>query len=39
MSSHLFSIHLSIWKVVQNGMHFDSSDNVVYIHKQIHKNV
>jgi hypothetical protein len=38
MCSHLFSLHPSIWEVVENGMHFDSSDNVVFIHEQIHKN-
>jgi hypothetical protein len=38
MRSHLFSLHPSIWKVVENGMHFDSSDDAIFIHKQIHKN-
>jgi hypothetical protein len=23
---------------VENGMHFDSSDNLVFINEQIHKN-
>jgi hypothetical protein len=32
MHSHLFSLHPSIWEIVENGMQFDSSD-------QIHKNV
>jgi hypothetical protein len=27
MRSHLFSLHPSIWEIVENGMHFDSSDN------------
>jgi hypothetical protein len=27
MRNHLFSLHPSIWEVVENGMHFDSSDN------------
>jgi hypothetical protein len=31
MCSHLFSLHPSIWKIVKNGMHFDSSDNLVLI--------
>jgi hypothetical protein len=38
MRSHLFYIHPSIWAVVENEMHFDSSDNAIYIHEQIHKN-
>jgi hypothetical protein len=28
----------SIWEVVENGMHFDSNDNVIFINDQIHKN-
>jgi hypothetical protein len=35
--SHLFSLHPSIWEIVENGMHFDSTDNLVFIHEQIHK--
>jgi hypothetical protein len=27
--SYLFSLHPSIWKIVENVMHFDSSDNLV----------
>jgi hypothetical protein len=38
MRSHLFSLHPSIWKIVKNGMHFDITDNVVFINEQIHKN-
>jgi hypothetical protein len=38
MRSHLFSLHPSIWEIVENGMHFDSTDNPVYINEQIHKN-
>jgi hypothetical protein len=38
MRSHLFSLHLSIWEIVENGMHFDSTDNPVFINEQIHKN-
>jgi hypothetical protein len=38
MRSHLFSLHPSIWKIVENGMHFDSTDNHVFINEQIHKN-
>jgi hypothetical protein len=38
MYSHLFSLRPSIWEVVENGMHFDSSDNGIHIHEQIHKN-
>jgi hypothetical protein len=38
MRSHLFSLHPSIWEIVENGMHFDSNDNPVFINEQIHKN-
>jgi hypothetical protein len=38
MRSHLFSLHPSIWEIVENGMHFDSSDNPIFINEQIHKN-
>jgi hypothetical protein len=38
MRSHLFSLHPSIWEIVENGMQFDSTDNPVFINKQIHKN-
>jgi hypothetical protein len=38
MGSHLFSLHPSIWGIVENGMHFDSTDNPVLINEQIHKN-
>jgi hypothetical protein len=38
MHSHLFSLHPSIWEIVENGMHFDSTDNPVFINEQIHKN-
>jgi hypothetical protein len=38
MRSHLFSLRPSIWKIVENGMHFDSTDNRVFISEQIHKN-
>jgi hypothetical protein len=38
MHSHLFSLHPSIWEIVENGMHFDSTDNLVLINEQIHKN-
>jgi hypothetical protein len=38
MRSHLFSLHPSIWEVVENGMHFDSTDNPVFINEQFHKN-
>jgi hypothetical protein len=39
MRSHLFPLHPSIWEIVENRMHFDSTDNVVFINEQIHKNV
>jgi hypothetical protein len=38
MCGHLFSLHSSIWEVVENGIHFDSSDNAIFINEQIHKN-
>jgi hypothetical protein len=38
MCSHLFSLHPSIWEIVENGMLFDSTDNPVFINEQIHKN-
>jgi hypothetical protein len=38
MRSHLFSLHPNIWEIVENGMHFDSTDNLVMINEQIHKN-
>jgi hypothetical protein len=38
MRSHLFSLHPSIWEIVENGMLFDSTDNTVFINEQIHKN-
>jgi hypothetical protein len=38
LCSHLFSLHPSIWEIVENGMHFDSTDNLVFINEQIHKN-
>jgi hypothetical protein len=36
--SHLFSLHPSIWEIVENRMHFDSTDNPVFINEKIHKN-
>jgi hypothetical protein len=38
MRSHLFSLHPSIWEIVENGMQFDSTDNPVFINEQIYKN-
>jgi hypothetical protein len=38
MRSHLFSLHPSIWEIVENEMHFDSTINLVFINEQIHKN-
>jgi hypothetical protein len=31
MCSHLFSLHPSIWEIVENEMFFDSTDNPVFI--------
>jgi hypothetical protein len=39
MRSHLFSLHTSIWEVVENGMHFNSNDNAIYIREQIHTRI
>jgi hypothetical protein len=38
MRSHLFSLHPSIWEIVENGMHFDSTDSAMFINEQMHKN-
>jgi hypothetical protein len=38
MRSHLFSLHPSIWEIVESGMKFDSSDSPVIINEQIHRN-
>jgi hypothetical protein len=38
MHSHLFSLHPSILEIVESGMHFDSSNNTIFINEQIHKN-
>jgi hypothetical protein len=38
MHSHLFSLHPSIWEIVENGMQFYSSDSPVFINEQIHNN-
>jgi hypothetical protein len=38
MCSHLFSLHPSIWEIVENRMHFDSTDNPIFINEQIHEN-
>jgi hypothetical protein len=38
MRGHLFSLHPSIWEIVENIMLFDSTDNPVFINEQIHKN-
>jgi hypothetical protein len=38
MRSHLFSLHPSIWEIVENGMQFDSTDSPIFINEQIHKN-
>jgi hypothetical protein len=31
MHSHLFSLHPSIWDIVENGMHYDN-DDAIHIH-------
>jgi hypothetical protein len=36
MRSHLFSLHTSIWDIVENGMHYDDNDDAIHIREQIH---
>jgi hypothetical protein len=38
MCSHLFSLHPSIWEIVESGMQFGSTDSPIFINEQIHKN-
>jgi hypothetical protein len=38
MRSHLFSLHPSIWEIIENGMLFYSTNNPIFINEQIHKN-
>jgi hypothetical protein len=38
MCSHLFSLHSSIWEIAENGMHFNSTYNPIFINEKIHKN-
>jgi hypothetical protein len=38
MRCHLFSLHPSICEIVENGKHFDSTDDPVIINEPIHKN-
>jgi hypothetical protein len=38
MCSHLFSLHPSIWEIMENGMCFDSTDNLVMINEKIQNN-
>ena len=38
MRTHLFSLHPSIWEIVESGMKFDCSDSPSFINEQIHKN-
>jgi hypothetical protein len=38
MRSHVFSLHPSIWEIVESGMKFDSSDSPMFINEQIHRN-
>jgi hypothetical protein len=33
MRSHLFSLHPSIWEIVENGMQFDSTDSPLFINE------
>jgi hypothetical protein len=34
MRSYLFSLHPSIWEIVENGMYFDNTDNSVLINEK-----
>jgi hypothetical protein len=34
----IFSLHPSIWEIVENGMHYDNIDNPVFINEKICKN-
>jgi hypothetical protein len=34
MCIHLFSLHLSIWEIVESGMKFDSTDSPMFINSQ-----
>jgi hypothetical protein len=41
MHSHLFSLHPSIWDMVENGIHILDSDenyNAIYVKETIYKN-
>jgi hypothetical protein len=38
MHSHLFSLHPSIWDIVENKMHYDNNDDAIHIHEQINRN-
>jgi hypothetical protein len=38
MRSRLFSLHPSIWDIVENGMCYDNNDDAIHIHEQIHRN-
>jgi hypothetical protein len=35
MCSHLFSLHPSIWDIVENGLYYDNNDDAIHIHEQI----
>jgi hypothetical protein len=38
MHSHLFSLHPSIWGIVENRMYYDINDDAIHIHERIHRN-
>jgi hypothetical protein len=38
MCSHLFSLHPSIWDIVENGMHYHNNDGDIHYYEQIHRN-
>jgi hypothetical protein len=38
MCSHLFSLHPSIWDIVENGMHYDDDDMLFIFMSKFIKN-
>jgi hypothetical protein len=38
MCNHLYSLHPSIWDIVENGMHKLDSDDYIFIQEMIHRN-
>jgi hypothetical protein len=38
MRCNLFSLHPSIWDIVENRMHYNDNDDTIHIHEQINRN-